>query len=74
MPIMELGVSTAINVDGVRRYIKAGYWILKHIGVLTKDMTVWSRYAIPRLATIEGSKVEGTMDEGIMVSDVDPFP
>jgi len=40
MPIVKLGVSTAIDVDGVCRYVKAGYWILKHIGVLMKDMPV----------------------------------
>ena len=28
MPIMNLGVSTAIDVDGVRRYVKAGDGIL----------------------------------------------
>ena len=70
---MNLGVSTAINVDGVRRYLKAGYGILKHIGVLTKDVPVGCLYAIPRLATIDSSKVEWAMDEGIMVSDVYPF-
>ena len=47
MPIMNLGVSTAIDVDGVRRYAKAGYGILKHIGVLAKDVPVGCLYAIP---------------------------
>ena len=73
MPSINLGVSTTIDVDGVRRYVKAGYWILKHIGVLAKDVPVGCLYAIPRLATIDSSKVEWTVDESIMVSNVDPF-
>ena len=65
MNIMNLGVSNAIDVDGVRRYVKAWYWISKHIRVLAKDVPVGCLYAIPQFATIDGSKVEWTMDEGI---------
>jgi hypothetical protein len=41
--------------------------------VLAKDVPVGCLYAIPRLATIDSRKVEWTMDEGIMVSDVYPL-
>ena len=40
IPIMNLGVSTAIDVDGVRMYVKAGNGVLKHVGVLAKDLPV----------------------------------
>ena len=66
-------VSTAINVNRIGGNVEGRYGVLEHGGMLSKDVPILLAYAVSAFATSNGSKIEGTMDEGVKVCDVQPL-
>ncbi len=47
---------------------------MEHSGVIPKDVPILLAYAVSAFAASYGSKFEKTMDIGVSVCNVEPFP
>jgi hypothetical protein len=66
-------MSSAIHVYHVGRDVEAGDCILKHGGMLTKDVPIILRDTIASFTTLSRRELKRTVDEGIKMGDVEPF-
>ena len=56
-----------INMNGVSWNIKTRYWVLKHMAMICQDLPVRLPNTITGLKIMDGSKIEWSVDEHILV-------
>jgi len=56
-----------INMNGVSWNIKTWYWVLKHMAMICQDLPVRLPNTITGLKIMDGSKIEWSVDEHILV-------
>ncbi len=66
-------VGTTINMNQINRNIKLGYWVLKYGNMPLKDLPVFLRDAIARLAAVNRGKLKGTVNVCIQVGYIKPL-
>jgi hypothetical protein len=66
-------MSSGIHMYQVGRDVEAGDCVLKHGGMLTKDVPIILRDTIASFMTSNRCKLKRTVDEGIKMGDVEPF-
>jgi hypothetical protein len=66
-------MGTMINMYRISRNVGFGYLVLEHGNVPLKDVSVFLRDTITRLAAVNRGKLKRTLNVCIQVGDVKPF-
>jgi hypothetical protein len=66
-------MGTTINMNQISRNINFGYWVLEHGNVPLKDVPVFLRDTVTRLAATNIGKLKGAVNIGIQVDGIKPF-
>ena len=66
-------MSSSINVNRIGKNVEGRYGVLEHAGMPPKDVPILLANAVAAFAASDGSKFEGTVNEGVKMCDIKPF-